>query len=141
MIYLASGCGMNPMDRVGYEEFKAALRAHGLQIYCPWENQRVLGHTTTVLSVGGKNARAIRNCAALIAIVNGADVDSGTASEIGFANALNKPVFAYRHDMRQAGDIPGGKINTQVEYFCNAGIWPSEPGLLSAIRSHPVPFE
>jgi nucleoside 2-deoxyribosyltransferase len=40
---------------------------------------------------------------AVVAVIEGADVDSGTAWEMGYAAALNKPVFALRTDFRRVG--------------------------------------
>ena len=42
----------------------------------------------------------LESCDALIALCNGPDVDSGTAFEIGYACAKNKPVIIYRRDKR-----------------------------------------
>ncbi|MBD3270143.1 hypothetical protein GF376_01310 [Candidatus Peregrinibacteria bacterium] len=45
------------------------------------------------------------------------DVDSGTASEIGYATALGKSSLGYRGDFRLAADNEGSLVNLQVEYF------------------------
>jgi len=41
-----------------------------------------------------------KDCDALVAIVDGADADSGTAFEMGYAHALGKPIVAVRTDYR-----------------------------------------
>lgn len=41
---------------------------------------------------------------AVLVNCDGADVDSGTAFEAGYANALKIPIIAYRTDSRRAGD-------------------------------------
>ena len=53
----------------------------------------------------------------MLAILDGTDVDSGTASEIGYAFALGKKILGYRGDFRLTGDNPGSTVNLQVEYF------------------------
>ena len=53
----------------------------------------------------------------LVAILDGADVDSGTAAEIGYAFARGKLIVGYRGDSRVSADNEGGVINLQVEYF------------------------
>lgn len=58
----------------------------------------------------------IQRADAVLAILDGSDVDSGTAAEVGFAAALEKPVVGYRTDIRQAGEA-GAVVNLQVEYF------------------------
>jgi nucleoside 2-deoxyribosyltransferase len=53
----------------------------------------------------------------LIAVLDGVDVDSGTAAEIGFAYALGMRIFGLRTDFRLAGDNLGSIVNLQVQYF------------------------
>lgn len=67
--------------------------------------------------IGANNTEAIRQSDGIFAILDGVDVDSGTASEIGFAAALGKPVVGYRGDFRLSADNEGGKVNVQVQYF------------------------
>ncbi len=47
---------------------------------------------------------AIAGCDALIAVLDGPDVDSGTAFEIGYAYALKKSVIGLRTDYRPGAD-------------------------------------
>jgi len=70
--------------------------------------------------IGRNNASAISECHAVLAVLDGSDVDSGTAAEIGYACALNKLVVGYRSDFRLAGDNEGARVNLQVEYFIKA---------------------
>ena len=63
------------------------------------------------------NRAAIDGARALVAVLDGADVDSGTAAEIGYAFALGKLIVGYRGDSRVSADNEGGVINLQVEYF------------------------
>jgi nucleoside 2-deoxyribosyltransferase len=44
-------------------------------------------------------------------------VDSGTASEIGYACAKGKPILGYRGDFRLSADNEGSMVNLQVEHF------------------------
>lgn len=59
----------------------------------------------------------ITGCDAIIAILDGTDVDSGTAAEIGFAFAKSKVIVGYRGDFRLSADNEGLTVNLQVEYF------------------------
>ena len=74
--------------------------------------------------IGQNNAKAIKNCNLILAVVDGTDVDSGTASEIGYGAALGKAVIGYRSDFRLSSDNEGSTVNLQVEYFIklNGGI-------------------
>jgi nucleoside 2-deoxyribosyltransferase len=53
----------------------------------------------------------------MIAVLDGPDVDSGTAAEIGYAFARGKLVVGYRGDFRLSADNEGGIVNLQVEFF------------------------
>ncbi len=70
--------------------------------------------------IGEVNEIAIEECDCVLAILDGADVDSGTSAEIGFAYALRKPIWGYRGDFRVSGDSIGTTVNLQVEYFIRA---------------------
>ena len=67
--------------------------------------------------IGSKNEAAIRDCDWMLAVLDGVDVDSGTAAEIGFAHALRKRILGYRGDFRRSSDNEGAIVNLQVEYF------------------------
>lgn len=66
------------------------------------------------LTIGRRNIEAIRGCALLVADLDGPDVDSGTAAEVGFAAALGLTCFGLRTDLRQSGE-DGVAVNLQVE--------------------------
>jgi|SRR5215470_6408977 len=69
------------------------------------------------LEIGGNNQAAIDQCDAVFAVLDGTDVDSGTAAEVGYAFAKGKPIVGYRGDFRLSGDNEGSMVNLQVEYF------------------------
>jgi len=83
------------------------------------------------------NQAAIDRAGALVAVLDGVDVDSGTAAEIGYAFARGIPIVGYRGDLRLAGDNDGAVVNLQVEYFVRAGggtIVTSVPDIARALR-------
>ncbi len=67
--------------------------------------------------IGGNNQSAIDRCDLVLAVLDGVDVDSGTAAEIGYAYAKGKPILGYRGDTRISSDNEGAIVNLQVEYF------------------------
>jgi len=69
------------------------------------------------VEIGGNNRAAIDACDLVFAVLDGADVDSGTAAEIGYAFARAKPIIGYRGDFRISADNEGSVVNLQVEYF------------------------
>lgn len=67
--------------------------------------------------IGENNAKGIEKATGMIAILDGTDVDSGTASEIGYGSALGKRILGYKGDFRLTSDNEGSLVNLQVEYF------------------------
>ncbi|MBO4522299.1 MAG: nucleoside 2-deoxyribosyltransferase, partial [Methanomicrobium sp.] len=49
------------------------------------------------------NLKALDECDIVVAVVDGADADSGTAWEIGYAYAVKKRVILLRTDFRRVG--------------------------------------
>jgi nucleoside 2-deoxyribosyltransferase len=70
--------------------------------------------------IGAQNRALIDACDLVFAVLDGTDVDSGTAAEIGYAFAQGKPILGYRGDMRLSADNEGATVNLQVEYFIQA---------------------
>ena len=70
--------------------------------------------------IGRNNHAALDACDAVLAVLDGVDVDSGTAAEIGYAFARGKPILGYRGDLRLAADNEAVTVNLQVEYFIRA---------------------
>jgi nucleoside 2-deoxyribosyltransferase len=67
--------------------------------------------------IGATNRAAIDRADGVIAVLDGTDVDSGTAAEIGYAFARGKLIVGYRGDFRLSADNEGSTVNLQVEYF------------------------
>ncbi len=59
---------------------------------------------------------AIESCRMLIAHLDGQEVDSGTAAEVGYAAGRGLPCVGVRSDLRQSGE-PEMAVNLQVESF------------------------
>lgn len=134
-VYVASPLGFAVPFRGYYKtELLPALEAAGFQVLDPWDNAdaaqafavaervearseriRLLAEVNAV--VGAKNTKMLRSADIVFAILDGADVDSGTAAEIGYAAACNTPIVGLRTDLRQSGDNEGCAVNLQVEYF------------------------
>jgi nucleoside 2-deoxyribosyltransferase len=65
------------------------------------------------------NEKMLDRAEVVLAILDGTDVDSGVASEIGYAYALRKKILGYRSDFRVTGDNSVAIVNLQIEYFIN----------------------
>ncbi len=78
-----------------------------------------------------KNEIAIQKSDIIVAVVDGTDVDSGTAREIGYAYALGKPILGLRTDFRTQGIE--GTVNLMIER--SAVMCRSIPELLNRLKS------
>ena len=79
--------------------------------------ERIVALTTANLEVGRRNRALLDGADAVLAVLDGADVDSGTAAEIGYAFARGKPVVGLRTDTRQTAENAATTVNLQVESF------------------------
>lgn len=69
------------------------------------------------MRIGERNLEeGIRPCTFVIANLDGQEIDSGTAAEIGAAAVLGKRIYGRRSDFRLSGEI-GAIVNVQVAYF------------------------
>jgi len=77
---------------------------------------------------------AMAFCNLVVALLDGPQVDDGTAWEIGFAHARCISVVGIRTDFRQAGDVPGALVNAMVHASCEV-IVRSLDDLLAHLKS------
>lgn len=133
-IYCASPLGFSDAGRMFLNSFiRPAFEKAGLEMIDPWkltpqaDVDAVLAmpygqqrrHAWTLLSetIGENNTGGILRAHGLFAVLDGTDVDSGTAAEIGFAAGCGMPIAGYRGDFRLAADNEGVTVNLQVEHF------------------------
>lgn len=132
-VYLAGPDGFTPVLLAWHREVLVpAVAAAGLVPLSPWEKSAedfsaVLSMTpgpqrTTAMSeldyrIGAANAALIEASSGMLAILDGVDVDSGTASEIGYGSALGLVISGVRSDLRRASENEGTQVNLQVDYF------------------------
>lgn len=86
--------------------------------------------------IGRRNTAALAECQLLVAVLDGQEVDAGTAAEIGYASALGLRCLGLRTDHRQTGET-GATVNLQVESFLVASggsVAGSLDELLAALR-------
>jgi nucleoside 2-deoxyribosyltransferase len=69
------------------------------------------------MRAGRSNHGLLERADGVLAILDGPDVDSGTAAEVGYAAARGTPVVGLRTDTRRTGENDGCTVNLQVEYF------------------------
>ncbi len=136
-IYLASPLGFAASTESFMLRIEQLLKAEGFEVANPWRNpvgqevpdareiseeeRRILALKALNNAIAERNEADIRRCDLVLAVLDGVDVDSGTASEIGFAYALGKPVLGLRTDFRLAGENEAATVNLQVQYWIEAG--------------------
>ncbi|MCW5981619.1 MAG: nucleoside 2-deoxyribosyltransferase [Bryobacteraceae bacterium] len=150
--YIASALGFSELGRSAYyAALVPAIERAGYQVLDPWRltAPAVLGKARAAPEgpsrrrafrkvnavIGGNNRRAIEACDVLVAILDGPDVDSGTAAEIGYAAGIGKRIVAYRNDFRLSADNEGAAVNLQVEYFIRQSGGRIAPDLLALERA------
>jgi len=133
-IYMAGPLGFSEVGRsFYYDKLIPEVAGLGHEILDPWKltdqgkidavlalpygPQRRDAWRKLNVEIGGNNRAAIDRCDMVFAVLDGVDVDSGTAAEIGYAFAKGKPILGYRGDFRLSADNEGSTVNLQVEYF------------------------
>jgi nucleoside 2-deoxyribosyltransferase len=135
-MYLASPLGSSPEWKSYRDKIKRRLYELGCTVSDPWEQPfrptieeasairewpaRVAAFKAIAAQIGKANENMIRSCDIILGVLDGAELDSGTVSEIGFAAALGKRCYGLRTDFRQCGDFDGIPINLQVLYWVEA---------------------
>jgi len=134
--YLASPLGFTDAGQEFMKQkLSPMLKNRGLTILNPWDSlefmsteikkiltisnydERVLSLKSFNNKIAKGNEEMIHKSDIMIAVLDGTDVDSGVAAEIGFAYANGKKIIGYRGDFRVTGDNIGATVNLQVEYF------------------------
>lgn len=117
-IYLANGL-FSEADRI-YNEFiadKVRKAFSGVELYVPQENFAINDKNTYAdsMMIANGDDNHLTYADYVIAVIDGVEIDSGVACEIGVATALGKPVFALYTDTRQQGRDNQDKIDALIE--------------------------
>ena len=162
-IYVASPLGFSEAGRHFQDTvLLPMLRGIGLDVLDPW----ALTDPARIAAVGAMaegvarrqawqalnremaetNRAAIDRAQAMLAVLDGVDVDSGTAAEIGYAFARGLRIVGYRGDFRLSADNEGAAVNLQVEHFIRASggtivarVADLEPALRGLAHGSPPP--
>ncbi len=101
---------INPFDEIPEEEVEDMKSIQKIE-----ERKRKLSELD--MEIGEMNRKSIERSDMVLAVLEGSDVDSGTASEVGYAAGTGKKVIGYRSDFRLSSENLGTSVNLQVEYF------------------------
>jgi nucleoside 2-deoxyribosyltransferase len=103
-IYLAAPL-FSESEREYNRSIAGMLRQHLFEVYLPQDigDDCAVRETSEHTRIYEHNKQALQDSDIVVAIIDGADADSGTAWEMGYATALGKPVIALRTDFRMVG--------------------------------------
>lgn len=128
-VYLAA-----PLFSEAERDFNRKLRdeimSAGFKAFLPQEDSNNARGGNRQEIIFNKNMAAIESSDIIVAVVDGADADSGTAWEIGYAFAKGKPVIGLRTDFRTLGIE--GRVNLMIER--SAILCTSIPELLGRLK-------
>jgi nucleoside 2-deoxyribosyltransferase len=99
------------------ERLAAALEEQSLLVLLPQRAAEPMLLGTVLFdpnAIFQANIESLERADALVAILDGADVDSGTAWECGYAFKAKKPVIGVRTDIRAGGDDPRAAVNLML---------------------------
>lgn len=108
-IYVA-GPLFNTHERWYLEQITAALEAAGYRTFLPHRDAGDLGEPTyeARMRVFHADLAALDECDAVVALLTGADHDSGTCVELGYMFAHHKPCFGITDDRRWLNNMVWG---------------------------------
>ncbi|HLB71835.1 MAG: nucleoside 2-deoxyribosyltransferase [Candidatus Methanoperedens sp.] len=108
------------------------IKKAGFNVFLPQEDSNNIKdeeHRQEIIF--NKNMAGLENSDIIVAVIDGTDVDSGTAWEIGYAYAKGKPVLGLRTDFRTLGIE--GTVNLMIE--SSVILCKSIPELLNRLKA------
>lgn len=116
--YLANGLfGMG--DRLLNDLISSEIRKviNGIDLYVPQENAEINDKSRYAdsITIAKADMDKLRESDFLIAVIDGVEIDSGVAAEIGAFYMMDKPIFALYTDVRQEGRDNENKIQALVK--------------------------
>ncbi len=129
-VYVA-GPLFTPGQRALLEAIDTLCREVGFDTYLPHRDAGVFDRDGDSRPFFEGDVRALEAAALVVAVLDGCDVDSGTAWEMGYAYALGRPVLGYLSDVRIAR--PQTQINPMI-YHSLQGLATDEAGLRALLQ-------
>jgi nucleoside 2-deoxyribosyltransferase len=98
-------------ERLFNKALAIQLRTLGYKVHLPQDEEPAI---KGVVNIAMANMAGVQKADVVLACCDGADVDSGTAWECGYAVASGKPVVLFRTDFRSAGDSGDANCNLML---------------------------
>lgn len=111
-VYLAAPL-FSEAERDFNRKLRDGIKNAGFAVFLPQEDSNNVRTENRQEIIFNKNRNAIESSDIIVAVVDGIDIDSGTAWEIGYAFAKGKPVIGLRTDFRTLGIE--GRVNLMIE--------------------------
>lgn len=115
MLAYIAGPLFNAKEREFLEEINAICKAIGISTYLPSQDGGLLSRNNSE-KVFQTDIDALNKAEVVVANLNGVDVDSGTAFEIGYAFAKGKKLFGLHTDFRTFS--PTSEVNLMMLKSC-----------------------
>jgi len=91
-----------------------ALRGEGFEVWLAQEHKFIERNSLKEKrSIFEEDLEALKKSDLIVAVLDGADVDSGVAFEMGFAHALKKPIIGLKTDHRVFSKVES--VNLMIE--------------------------
>lgn len=89
----------------------------GIELYVPQENAAINDKNSYAdsIAIAKADMDKLRESEFLIAVIDGVEIDSGVAAEIGAFSMMDKPIFALYSDVRQQGRDNENKIQALIK--------------------------
>jgi nucleoside 2-deoxyribosyltransferase len=115
MLAYIAGPLFNEKEREFLEEINAVCRAIGISTYLPSQDGGLLSKDNDD-EVFQMDIKALNKADIVVASLNGTDVDSGTAFELGYGFAKGKKLFGLHTDFRTFS--PTSEVNLMMLKSC-----------------------
>ena len=116
--YLANGL-FSMGDRLLNTLIATEIRSNikGIDLYVPQENEEINDKNAYAdsITIALVDMEKLGESDFLIAVIDGIEIDSGVAAEIGAFYMLNRPIFALYTDVRQKGRDNDKKIQALID--------------------------
>jgi nucleoside 2-deoxyribosyltransferase len=99
------------------ERFSALLREHLTDMEVIWPHE-IVPDRAVQEGIFRANLKALDECDLMVAVLDGAQVDDGTAWEIGYFFSQGKKILGIRTDFRRAGESEESRVNLMIERSC-----------------------
>jgi len=129
-IYLAAPL-FSDAERAYNLVLRDLLESHGYPVYLPQETGEGMAGPERDEIIFRSHLSALEGASCIVAVCDGADTDSGTAWEIGYAVAKGIPVIALSTDRRKPW--AGKRVNLMIRE--SAEVAGTSEELVAALRS------